>query len=122
MTAVKTSNSPSLIQSSGDRLGLLGDTQNKTITIIRNNYLKSIREDLLEEEFASTVINNNEIILYIRAEVNEIPTEIMIDTRANVSLIDSMELNRIQKECKKNISILPVNNIILIGATGHENK
>ena len=60
---------------------------------------------------------NNEIA-YIRADVNGIPTELVIDTGANVSLIDSAELNRIQRECKKIIPILPVNNVTLIGATG----
>ena len=41
---------------------------------------------------------------------------------ANVSLIDSTELNRIQEQCKKIIPTLPVNNITLIGATGCQNK
>ena len=46
----------------------------------------------------------------------------MIDTGANVSLIDRVELNRIQAENKTIIPTLPINNIILIGATGRQNK
>ena len=46
----------------------------------------------------------------------------MIDTGANVSLIDNIELNKIQEKSKKIIPTLPVNNIVLIGATGRQNK
>ena len=46
----------------------------------------------------------------------------MIDTGANVSLIDSIELDRIQRECQEVIPTLPVNNKTLIGATGRQNK
>ena len=46
----------------------------------------------------------------------------MIDTGANVSLMDSTELNRIQEESRVSIPTLPVTNIILIGATGRQNK
>ena len=46
----------------------------------------------------------------------------MIDTGANVSIINTIELERIQKECGRTLPILPVNNIILIGATGRQNK
>ena len=46
----------------------------------------------------------------------------MIDTGANVPLIDSTEINRIQGECKSVIPTLPIYNIILVGATGHQNK
>ena len=95
---------------------------NKTITIINNNYLKNIHEELLTEECAHGESNNNNKITYMRAEVNGTPTEVMIDIGANVSLIDSMELDRIQREFKKIIPTLPVNNIILIGATGRQNK
>ena len=46
----------------------------------------------------------------------------MIDTGANVSLIDSTKINRIQGECKSVIPTLPINNIISVGATGRQNK
>ena len=46
----------------------------------------------------------------------------MVDTGANVSLIDKLELNRIQLENQTTIPTLPINNIILIGATGRQNK
>ena len=46
----------------------------------------------------------------------------MIDTGANVSLIDGTELNKIQKECKRILPTLPVNNIVLIRATGRQNN
>ena len=46
----------------------------------------------------------------------------MIDTGANVSLIDNIELGRIQEMGNKTIPTLPVNNIVLSGATGHQNK
>ena len=46
----------------------------------------------------------------------------MIDTGSNISLIDSTELERIQREGQIPIPTLPVNNIIIIGATGRQNK
>ena len=115
-------NDPSLIRSSGYQHRPQQYIPNKTITVINNNYLKNISEELLTEESANGESNNNNEIIYIRAEVNGIPTEVMIDTGANVSLIDSTELDRIQRECKKIIPTLPVNNITIIRATGCQNK
>ena len=46
----------------------------------------------------------------------------MIDTDANVSIINTIELERIQRECGRTLPILPVNKIILVGATGRQNK
>ena len=96
-------------------------TELKSITIISNNYLKNIRTELLEENETSLDSQNNEI-LYIKAEVEGIPAKIMIDTGANISIINVNELERIQKECGKTLPMLPVNNIVLIGATGRQNK
>ena len=73
---------------------------NKKITIISNYYLKDIRTELLEENEKSLSKNNNEI-LYITAEVEGIPAKIMIDTGANISIINSNELERIQNKCGK---------------------
>ena len=39
-----------------------------------------------------------------------------------MSLIDNIELSRIQEMGNKTIPTLPVNNIVLIGATGRQNK
>ena len=75
-------------------------TKLKNITIISNNYLKNIRTELLEENEKSLDNNNNEI-LYITAEVEGIPAKIMIDTGANISIINANELERIQKMCRK---------------------
>ena len=84
---------PSLNQSFGYRRRQNNKTSDKMITIIRNNYLKNIRDDLLEEESANTTNRSNEIT-YITAEIDGIPTKIMIDTGANMSLIDSTEFRR----------------------------
>ena len=46
----------------------------------------------------------------------------MIDTGSNVSIISTTELERIQRECGKVLPTLPINNIVLIGATGRQNK
>ena len=46
----------------------------------------------------------------------------MIDTGANVSIINTTELERIQGNCGKLLPTLPINNIVLIGATGRQNK
>ena len=59
----------------------------------------------MEEENTKTNNNNSEIA-YIAADVNGIPTRIMIDTGANVSLIDNLELNRIQNGNKEIICLL----------------
>ena len=61
------------------------------ITIIQNHYLHNMREELLEEENTSDINTNNEIT-YITALVEGIPTRIMVDTGANVSLINNTEL------------------------------
>ena len=58
--------------------------------------------------------NNNNEILYITAEVERIPAKIMIDTGANISIINANELERIQRECGKTLPMLPVNNICLL--------
>ena len=75
----------------------------------------------MEENKTSLDSQNNEII-YIRAEVEGISAKIMIDTGANISIINIIELERIQKECGRTLPMLPVNNIILVGATGRQNK
>ena len=90
-------------------------------TIIRSHYLKNIRQELLEEEEIDHHQCNNEIA-YVTAEINGVATTLMIDMGANVSLIDSTEINRIQEESKSVIPTLPINNIILVGATGRQNK
>ena len=46
----------------------------------------------------------------------------MIDTRAKVSLIDKVEFNRIREMCNENIPMLPVSNMVIVGATGRPNK
>ena len=85
---MKTHLEPSLIRSIGyDELRQQTNNQ-ATFTIIRNHYLKNIREDLMEEEITENNNNNNSEIAYISAEVNGVFTKIMIDTGANVSLID----------------------------------
>ena len=83
--------------------------------------MKDIREDLLEESEININNNDNEII-YIIAEIEGISVPIMIDTGANVSIINRNELDRIQQECHKNLPVLPINNIVLVGATGRQNK
>ena len=93
-----------------------------SIEIRRNNYLKNIRQDLMEEKENSISDTVNNEIAYISVNVNGIKATAMIDTGANVSLIDKMELNRIQLGNKTIIPTLPINNIILIGATGRQNK
>ena len=60
--------------------------------------------------------------VYIQATVNGSITIIMIDTGSNISLINQTELERIQLNCKLPIPTLPINNIIIIGATGKQNK
>ena len=65
---------------------------------------------------------SNSEIAYISVKVNSTNATAMVDTGANVSLIDKMELDRIQSENKATIPTLPINNIILIGATGRQNK
>ena len=74
--------------------------QHKNITIISNHYLKDIRTELLEENEKSLSNSDNEII-YITAEVEGVPAKIMIDTGANISIINSNELERIQNKCGK---------------------
>ena len=91
------------------------------ITVIRNFYLKNIQTDLLEEKTVEEAQTNSDIV-HIRVELQGVPTDIMIDTGADVSLIDETELKIIQEHITKKIPTLPVNNITIIGATGRQNK
>ena len=56
------------------------------------------------------------------AEIEGFSAQIMIDTGANVSIISNNELDRIQQECHRTLPVLPINNVVLIGATGRQNK
>ena len=108
---------PSLIHSIGYNYG----TNSNKITILHNHYLKNIRQELLEEEGTNHRQCTHDIV-YVTAQINEVTATLMIDTGANVSLMDSTELNRIQEESRAVIPTLPVTNIILMGATGRQNK
>ena len=50
----------------------------------------------MEERTAVEAKVNNEIV-YVRVGLQGVPTVLMIDTRANVSLINKTKLNRIQE-------------------------
>ena len=102
---IRDSQDPSLNQSVGYRQRLNDQTIDNTIVIIQNYYFKNIRKEVLEEESTNTTKYNNEIS-YIRAKVNGVATKLMIDTGANVSLSDSTDYNKIQKESK--LILLPV--------------
>ena len=108
---------PSLIHS----IGYNYDTTSNKITILRSHYLKNIRQELLEEEESDHHQCNHDIA-YVTAQINGVTTTLMIDTGANVSLVDSTELNCIQEEGGAVIPTLPITNIILVGATGRQNK
>ena len=73
----------------------MSKNETKVITIIYNNYLKNIREELLEEEAKQLQQNNSEIV-HIKATINGTITIIMVDTGSNISLINQPELERIQ--------------------------
>ena len=113
---MKTVNSPSLDQS----LGECKTTDNR-ITIIHTNYLKNIRDELIEESNQPMPSRNSEIV-YISAQINGIMSTLMIDTGSNISLIDQVELSRLQQESSIPIPTLPINNVTIIGATGRQNK
>ena len=95
--------------------------KHKIITIVSSNYLKDIREELLEEEYNQLPRPNSEIV-HVQATINGTITIIMIDTGSNISLIKQTELERIQANSKIPIPTLPINNIIIIGVTGKQNK
>ena len=74
------------------------------------------------EEMSSSIIKNDNQIIYITARLQGVITEIMVDTGANISLINQTEFNRIKDESNDNIPTLPVSNMIIMGATGKANK
>ena len=119
---MKTEDSPSLNQPYGGTRRMNRNVTDQTITIITNHYLKDIREELLEED--NHIINNNNSneIVHVKANLNGTQTTIMIDMGSNVSLIDNTELERIQQNSIIPIPTLPINNIIIVGATGRQNK
>ena len=83
-----------------------------TMTIMHNHFLKNVREELLNEDTITQNNSNNEIV-YIIAQVNGLETRCMIDSGANVSLIDNDEYIKIQKYSKVILPTLPIQNIIL---------
>ena len=97
-----------------------GQTINNNI-YKESNYLKNIRDELIEEGSPSINKNNTQII-FITAELQGITTEVMVDTGANVSVIDQVEFNRIKETCKENIPTLPISNMVIMGATGRASK
>ena len=58
--------------------------KNKIITIVSSNYLKNIREELLEEE-ANQLPKPNSEIVHVKATINGTITIIMIDMGSNMS-------------------------------------
>ena len=92
-------------------LGLIRRTtsrnKHKVITITSNNYLKNIKEELLEEEANQLHKTNNEI-LHIKATINGTITIIVIGTGSNISLINQPELERIQATSQIPIPTLPI--------------
>ena len=66
------------------------------ITVIRNYYLKNIQTDLLEERTMEEAKTNGDIV-YVSVKLQGVLTTVMIDTGANISLIDKTELNRIEE-------------------------
>ena len=67
---------------------------------------------MLEEKTFEEARPNNDIV-YIRVDLHGVPTEVMIDTGANVSLIDRIELKRIQENNTEKIPTLPINHITI---------
>ena len=115
-------NDPSLIRVPGNSVtNKYGTRRDKDIIIIYANYLKNVRQDLNEEEIV-TKPKGNDAIVYMEVEINQRRTLAMVDTGANASLIDSIELQRLETECKIIFPKLPINNVTLIGATGRQNK
>ena len=77
------------------------------------------------EEGDNLIKNSNQgnnSIVQIEANINGIEAILLIDTGSNVSLIDSIELERIKQNSNLPIPTLPINNVILVGATGRQNK
>ena len=110
---MRTTTGPSLRE-------LDGQTFNENV-YKKTNYLKNIRDELMEEVSPPTNNNNNQII-FITAELQGVMTEVMVDTGANISLTDKIDFNRIKETCKENIPTLPVSNMVIVGATGRANK
>ena len=81
---MKTQDSPSL-QANTRQIKILSQHE-ESITIIRNNYLKNIQSNLMEERMAEEAKSNNEFV-YVRVELQGVLTEMMINTGANISLI-----------------------------------
>ena len=77
---------PSLIHSIGYNYG----TNSNKITILHSHYLKNIRQELLKEEGTDHRQCTHDIV-YVTGQINGVTATLMIDTGANVSLMDSTE-------------------------------
>ena len=109
---MRTENSPSLDQSPGE----LKTMMDKKITIIQTNYLKNIRDELIEENNDLMPSRNSEIV-YISAQINGTNSTIMINTGSSISLIDQVELNRLQQGSRIPTPSLPINNVTTVSYT-----
>ena len=74
------------------------------------------------EENSTLIKHPDNEIAYVTTKVYNVNVKFMIDTGANVSLIDTNMYDKIKKESKISLPMLPVSNIVLIGATGRQNK
>ena len=75
----------------------------------------------MEERAIKESSPNNDIV-YIQIKLNGVSAEAMIDTGANISIIDQLELDRITELTTERIPTLPINNLTIVGATGKQNK
>ena len=75
---------------------------------------------MYKRQIKESPLNND--IVYIQIKLNGISAEAMIDTGANISIIDQLELDRITELTTERIPTLPINNLTIIGATGKQNK
>ena len=89
--------------------------------MIKNHYLRNIRNELLQddEEIDAPQIND---IVYIKAKLEGVDADIMFDTGSNISLINQVELDRLEKKIRRTIPTLPITNVKFIGATGRQNN
>ena len=87
--------------------------------MIKNNYLRDIRKELLQEDEEIEAQHTNDIV-YIKAKLEGVDADIMIDTGSNISLINQTELDRVEDKIQRSVPTLPITNMKFIGATGRQ--
>lgn len=89
--------------------------------IKHNYYLKNIIEDLINEEESDVPIRDSGV-LSVMLTVSNVTVEVIIDTGAELTLINERMFEEILMLNNGTLPVLPVKDLSFVGATGRKNQ